>query len=71
MLTHTPVAVGIVALWAFGSCSFWARIWFTGPIGQIEEEVIGNPFRDPAAMVKAEQKWSEKITADDLDDSSD
>lgn len=29
-LNYTPVAVGIVAIFAFGSWFFWARKWFTG-----------------------------------------
>ena len=28
---YTPVAVGVVALWAFGSWFLWARRWFKGP----------------------------------------
>ena len=52
-LNYTPVAVGIVAFWAFGSWFLWARRWFTGPIRQIEEERLGNPIDDPGAMVKA------------------
>lgn len=70
-LNYTPVAVGIVALWAFGSWFLWARRWFTGPIRQIEEERMGVPIGDPAAMVKAEQKLDEKIVVDGLDDKSD
>ena len=29
-LNYTPVAVGIVAFWAFGSWFLWARTWFSG-----------------------------------------
>ena len=29
-LNYTPVALGIVATWAFGSWSLWARKWFSG-----------------------------------------
>lgn len=54
-LNYTPVAVGIVALWAFGSWFLWARRWFTGPIRQIDEERLGVPIDDPGAVVKAEQ----------------
>lgn len=35
-LNYTPVAVGIVGAWAFGSWFLWARRWFTGPVRQIE-----------------------------------
>lgn len=55
-LNYTPVAVGIVALWAFGSWFLWARRWFTGPIRQIEEEQLGIPVGDPAALAEAERK---------------
>ena len=54
-LNYTPVAVGIVATWAFGSWFLWARKWFTGPIRQIEEERMGIPIADPAKMVEAEE----------------
>lgn len=27
---YTPVALGIVGIWAFGSWFFWAKKWFTG-----------------------------------------
>ena len=59
-LNYTPVAVGIVALWAFGSWFLWARRWFTGPVRQIEEERLGVPLDDPAATVKAEHLLYEK-----------
>ena len=63
-LNYTPVAVGIVAAWAFGSWAFWARKWFTGPVRQIMEERAGIPIGDPAAMVRAEKKMDEKVSAD-------
>ena len=59
-LNYTPVAVGIVALWAFGSWFLWARRWFTGPIRQIEEERLGVPIDDPGAVAKAEQYLDRK-----------
>ena len=59
-LNYTPVAVGIVALWAFGSWFLWARRWFTGPIRQIEEERLGIPIDDPGATVKAEHILADK-----------
>jgi len=37
-LNYTPVAVGIIAVFAFGSWLLWAHRWFTGPIRQIEIE---------------------------------
>lgn len=50
-LNYTPVAVGIVALWAFGSWFLWARTWFTGPVRQIEAERSGIAVMDdPAAF---------------------
>ena len=53
-LNYTPVAVGIVALWTFGSWFLWARTWFTGPIRQIEAERMGVDIDVPGAMEKAE-----------------
>ena len=72
-LNYTPVAVGIVAFWAFGSWFLWARRWFTGPRRQIEEERMGIPIDDPGAMVKAERyleskDGSAKVPSDHLDD---
>ena len=55
-LNYTPVAVGIVALYAFGSWFLWARRWFVGPIRQIEAEAQGVDIDDPAAMDKAERE---------------
>ncbi|KAL8647741.1 MAG: hypothetical protein Q9226_006310 [Calogaya cf. arnoldii] len=54
-LNYTPVAVGIVALWAFGSWFLWARKWFTGPVRQIQAEQLGIDLEDPAAMEKVEK----------------
>ncbi|KAL9589088.1 MAG: hypothetical protein Q9203_002117 [Teloschistes exilis] len=53
-LNYTPVAVGIVALWSFGSWFLWARRWFTGPIRQIEAERMGIDLEEPGALEKAE-----------------
>jgi len=53
-LNYTPVAVGIVVLWTFGSWFLWARKWFTGPIRQIEAEEAGIDIEDPGAFEKAE-----------------
>ncbi len=54
-LNYTPVAVGIVTLWAFGSWFLWARRWFTGPVRQIQAEQMGISLEDPAAMEKVEK----------------
>ena len=53
-LNYTPVAVGIVALWAFGSWFVWAHRWFKGPIRQIEAERLGVPIDEPGALERAE-----------------
>ena len=65
-LNYTPVAIGIVALWAFGSWFLWARKWFTGPIRQIEAERMGVPIAEPGAFeqAEAEGKLSGKISDD-------
>ena len=55
-LNYTPVAVGIVALWAFGSWFLWARKWFVGPIRQVEAEVAGVDVDNPEAMDRAEKE---------------
>ena len=56
-LNYTPVAVGIVATWAFGSWFLWARRWFTGPIRQIEAEQMGIPvIEQPGALEEAERQ---------------
>ena len=55
-LNYTPVAVGIVIIWAFGTWFLSARKWFTGPIRQIQAEEMGIDVDDPAAMAKAEQE---------------
>ena len=67
-LNYTPVAVGIVAAWAFGSWFLWARKWFTGPIRQIEEERMGIPIADPAKMVEAEEMMKDrKVGVNDIE----
>ncbi|KAL9003882.1 MAG: hypothetical protein Q9188_003267 [Gyalolechia gomerana] len=53
-LNYTPVAVGIVTLWAFGSWFLWARRWFTGPVRQIQAERLGIDLEEPGALEKAE-----------------
>ncbi|KAI4222381.1 MAG: hypothetical protein L6R36_006183 [Xanthoria steineri] len=61
-LNYTPVAVGIVALWTFGSWFLWASRWFTGPVRQIQAEQLGIDLEDPAAMEKVEMQ--EKLAGD-------
>lgn len=53
-LNYTPVAVGIIATFAFGSWFLWARKWFTGPIRQIAAEAAGIPIDEPGAFERAE-----------------
>ena len=55
-LNYTPVAVGIVMLWAFGSWFLWARRWFTGPIRQIEAERMGIDVEHPGVLEDAEME---------------
>lgn len=61
-LNYTPVAVGIVAAWGFGSWFLWARRWFTGPIKQIEAERLGIDIEHPGALEEAEAQG--KLTGD-------
>ena len=53
-LNYTPVAVGIVAVWTFGTWFLWARKWFTGPIRQIQAEEMGINIDEPGALEQAE-----------------
>lgn len=53
-LNYTPVAVGIVSVWTFGTWFLWARRWFTGPIRQIEAEQLGVDINEPGALEQAE-----------------
>ncbi|KAL9096295.1 MAG: hypothetical protein Q9165_001292 [Trypethelium subeluteriae] len=55
-LNYTPVAVGIVAVGAFGSWFLWARTWFTGPIRQIEAERAGVPIDEPGVLEEMERE---------------
>lgn len=55
-LNYTPVAVGIVATWAFGSWFLWARTWFKGPVRQIEAERLDINVNEPGAMERAEER---------------
>jgi len=53
-LNYTPVAVGIIAVFAFGSWFLWARRWFTGPVRQIHAEEAGIDIEEPGALEEAE-----------------
>lgn len=55
-LNYTPVAVGIIAVFAFGSWILWARKWFTGPIRQVQAEEAGINIEKPGALEKAEEE---------------
>lgn len=55
-LNYTPVAVGIIAVFAFGSWFLWAKRWFTGPIRQIAAEAAGINLDEPGALEEAELK---------------
>lgn len=55
-LNYTPVAVGIIAVFAFGSWVLWARKWFTGPIRQILAEEAGVNVEEPGALERAEEE---------------
>ena len=55
-LNYTPVAVGIVAVGAFGSWAVWARRWFVGPKRQIEAEALGvDVLADPEKVDELER----------------
>ena len=53
-LNYTPVAVGIIAVFAFGSWFVWAHRWFTGPVRQIEAERHGININAPGVFEEAE-----------------
>ena len=55
-LNYTPVAVGIIGTFAFGSWFLWARKWFVGPIRQIEAERLGIDIEDPGVLEEAEEQ---------------
>ena len=54
-LNYTPVCVGIIGVWCFGSWVLWAHRWFKGPIRQVELEMAGVNVDDPEAMNAAEK----------------
>ncbi|KAI9814813.1 MAG: hypothetical protein M1827_003079 [Pycnora praestabilis] len=71
-LNYTPVAVGIIAVGAFGSWFLWAHRWFIGPIRQIEAEHHGIDINEPGAFEKAEAEGKLNTGIDivnDMDDS--
>lgn len=53
-LNYTPVCVGIVLVWAFGTWFLSARKWFTGPVRQIQAEALGIDVNEPGALERAE-----------------
>ncbi|KAI9710581.1 MAG: hypothetical protein M1820_002717 [Bogoriella megaspora] len=55
-LNYTPVAVGIVAVWSFGTWFLWARRWFKGPVRQIEAERAGVPIDEPGVLEEMERE---------------
>lgn len=63
-LNYTPVAVGIIAFFSFGSWFVWAHRWFTGPIRQIEAAEAGIDVEDPGALEEAEAQGRIHSTGD-------
>ena len=63
-LNYTPVAVGIIAFFSFGSWFVWAHKWFTGPVRQIEAAEAGVDVDDPAALEEAEREGKLRSNAD-------
>jgi len=61
-LNYTPVAVGIVCIWTFGSWFITARKWFTGPIRQIQAEAMGVDIDEPGAIERAEAEGKIPMT---------
>ena len=55
-LNYTPLAVGIVSIWTFGSWIVTARKWFVGPIRQIQAEELGIDIDQPGALEDAEAR---------------
>ncbi|KAK5119319.1 hypothetical protein LTR85_007675 [Meristemomyces frigidus] len=53
-LNYTPVCVGIVLVWAFGTWFLSARKWYVGPIRQIQAEELGIDVEEPGALERAE-----------------
>lgn len=68
-LNYTPVAVGIIAVFAFGTWFVWAHRWFTGPIRQIEVERHGidinapGDFEEGEAEAESERRLNPKLDA--------
>lgn len=55
-VNYTAVAVGILALWSFGSWFLWAKDWFKGPGVRVQEQ-LGR---------KSEEEESEKEMGDKM-----
>lgn len=55
-LNYTPVAVGIVLVWIFGTWFLSARKWFRGPIRQIQAEQLGIDIDAPGEIERAERE---------------
>lgn len=63
-LNYTPVAVGIVCVWTFGSWFITARKWFVGPIRQIQAEELGIDIEEPGALEEAEARGKLAMAAE-------
>ncbi|KAK4547882.1 hypothetical protein LTR36_010601 [Oleoguttula mirabilis] len=63
-LNYTPVCVGIVLVWAFGTWFLSARKWYVGPIRQIQAEEMGIDVEEPGALERAEAegKFAREVT---------
>lgn len=66
-LNYTPVAVGIVALYAIGSWFLWARKWFKGPIHAALSELAEEPGHPSVNLHKSStyETPEEKKTEDE------
>jgi len=55
-LNYTPVAVGIIMFFSFGSWFVWARRWYTGPVRELAAEAAGIDINTPGAFEEAERQ---------------
>lgn len=55
-LNYTPVAVGIVLVWIFGTWFLSARKWFRGPIRQIQAAELGIDIDVAGEIERAEME---------------
>lgn len=69
-LNYTCVAVGIVAVGAFGSWFLWAHKWFVGPLRQIAAEEAGVDIERPGALEEAEMEGKIKPMTVDVEERS-